>query len=325
MAKGRCLLFLGPEAGEKQDALSDLRRSLEKQYKAPAEETSFYAGETSVSEIAAALRNGSLFSDARLFLIKNAEVFKKKEELELLSSYMAAPQDDTTLILISDEIGLAKALEAKAEKRIFWELFEEKKAEWVASCFKREGFKISEGAIETILEMVENNTEALRRECSRLMLFLGKDAPATGEDVEKWLSHSREESAFTLFSRIATGDLMKSIETLHILLDAKEKSRTILAGLAWCFRTLRDYHALVAAGETGDFEFKKIGLGSSRKRKDYAEANRRYVADACLSLIAEFDVLVHSAGTGPEPVLMDLFLYKLITGAGAPRETWTYY
>jgi DNA polymerase-3 subunit delta len=329
MAKGSCFLFLGPEIGEKQDAINEIRRNMTKAAGTPPEETSFYAGETVVPDILSLLRNGSLFADSRLIYIKNAEVFKKKEEIESLAAYIKAPQKDTTLILISENFGLAKGLEQAASpgaKRIFWELFEDRKTEWVASFFRREGYTISGEGIETILEMVENNTDALRRECSRLMLFLNKEKPVTGADVEQWLAHTREETAFSLFSRIARGDLPRSIDILHTLLAAKERSISILAALTWCFRKLRDYLQLIKSGNVTEGELKKIGLASSKVRRDYVEAARRFSqADTALSLIAEFEVLLRSAGSAPELILWDLLLYRLIRNPDSPREKWTYY
>ncbi|MDR2402696.1 MAG: DNA polymerase III subunit delta [Spirochaetaceae bacterium] len=327
MVKGRCYLFLGPEIGEKQEAIEELRRNLTDGGEAP-EEISFYAGETSLPEIVSALRNGSLFAGKRLFFIKNAEVCKKKEDLEFLHAYLKAPRDDTTLVLLSDAGSIDKQLERAvdgANKRIFWELFEDRKIAWVDSFFRRQGYTIREDGIEVILELVENNTDALRRECSRLMPFLGKDKPITGEEVEKWLSHTREESSFTLFSRIAAGDLSKSLEILHTLLDARESPQAIFAGLAWCFRKLRDYLNLVNSGSYIDeFEFKKIGLASARVRKDYSLAARRYPsADPAIALLAEFDILLRSAGSALERILLDLFIYRLITGSersGVPRK-----
>jgi DNA polymerase-3 subunit delta len=318
LERGCCFLFLGPELGEKNDAAEGIRQSL-RQAAAP-EETSFYATETSVSDMAAALRNGSLFSDTRLFFIKDAEAIKKKDEIELLASYMKSPQAGTVLVLISEETRLAKGLEDPVpakNRHIFWELFEDRKTEWVRAFFRREGCRIDEDGVGAILELVENNTEALRRECGRLVLFLGKDKLIGAADVDEWLSHTREESAFTLFSRIAAGDLSRSVESLHALLGAKEAPPAILAGLAWCFRKLRDYQALVESGNVSDFEFKKIGLGSLKARKDYSEAGRRYgygAGDRLLALAAEYDIRLRSGGTALEEILMELFLYKAVKG-----------
>jgi DNA polymerase-3 subunit delta len=149
------------------------------------------------------------------------------------------------------------------------------------------------------------------------MLFLGKDTVAGEAEVEQWLAHTREESAFTLFSRIADGDLTRSVEILHALLAAREAPVALLAALASCFRKVRDYAALTAAGITDEFEYKKIGVGSaySRVRKDYATAGKRYGvsgAGACLALAALFDMRIRSNGTGFESILMDQYLCEII-------------
>ncbi|MDR3276642.1 MAG: DNA polymerase III subunit delta [Treponema sp.] len=323
MTKGRCYLFLGPELGEKQDAVGEIRRSLG----GNLEETSFYAGDTAATDMVAALRNGSLFADTRLFSIKNAEALKKKDEVELLAAYMEAPQQNTVLILLSEETKIDKRLETAvsgADKRIFWELFENRKAEWVAGFFRREGYSIGPDAVETVLELVENNTGALRRECSRLVLFLDKKKPVEAADLEKWLSHSREESAFTLFSRIAAGDMPRSIETVHSLLAAGESPQGILPGLVWCYRKLRDYLVLAESGAAhNDFELRKIGLASKKALRDYENAARRFqpameAASGALALIAKYDLLTRSLGQAPQNILMDTLVCKLVTGPAQP-------
>jgi DNA polymerase-3 subunit delta len=317
MSENACRLFLGPELGEKQDAIDEVRKSLSAGTGTPAEETVYYAGETPVPDMVSALMNGSLFADTRLFFIKNAEALKNKSDVDLLASYMASPADGTFLILISEETGIAKTLEKAAPpsaKKVFYELAENRKAQWVADFFRRESCRISEDGVQTILELVENNTDALRRECSRLILFLGKDREISAEDAEKWLSHTREESAFTLFSRIALGDFSRSLESLQTLLAAKETPPGIFAGLAWCFRKLKSYLALTEAGVRDEWEFKKIGVSSPKARKDYAEASRRYnsvAADTCLALTAEYDCRIRSASSFPVEILMEQYLYKV--------------
>jgi DNA polymerase-3 subunit delta len=330
LQRGRCLLFLGPELGEKDEAVAEIRRT----GRPAPEETRFYAGETPVSDISAALRNASLFSDLRLFLIKNADLIKDKNEIELLASYIRSPQPGTTVIFLSDETKVAKALEdafPPQGKRIFWELFENRKGPWVRDYFRQKGCRISDGGIAAVLELVENNTAALKQECGRLALFYGQDRLIEAEDVEEWLSHSREESSFTLFSRIAWGDLSKCLESLHTLLGTKESFPSILGGLSWCFRRLRDYQGLVESGvlqpgdsRSGDLEFKKIGLGSLKSRGDYVEAARRYGRDAgdrFLSLTAEYDTALRMGGGPLETLLLEMFLIKLVNGS-RPGQTW---
>ncbi|MDR1863443.1 MAG: DNA polymerase III subunit delta [Treponema sp.] len=318
MQKNACWLFLGPEIGEKQDAVDAIRKSLSAEAGpggSPAEETVYYAGDTPVADMVSSLRNGSLFADRRIFFIKNAEAIKKNE-IDLLASYIASPSGDTVLIVLSEETRL-DALEKAAPrlgKRVFYELTDSRKAGWVEDFFSRSGCRISGGGIQTILELVENNTGALRQECSRLLLFLGKDSEITGEDVEKWLSHTREESAFTLFSRIAEGDFSRGLESLRTLLAAKVRPPAIFAGLAWCFKTLKAYLALTEAGVRDEWEFKKIKVSTPRAKKDYASAGARYnsvSAETCVALTAEYDCLTRAAESFPEEILMEQYLYKI--------------
>ncbi|MDR0408790.1 MAG: DNA polymerase III subunit delta [Spirochaetaceae bacterium] len=319
MSKGETFLFTGPELGEKLDAIERLRGEMTKKYGATPEETSFYAGDTPAAEINSFLLNGSLFSDARLILIKNIDVLKKKDDTAALAAYIKSPTDNTTLILISDAASVDRIIEnavTKDYKRIFWELFDNKKPEWVRSYFRREGFSIDSDAVDAILELVENNTDALRRECSRLTLFAGKGraAPINADEVEKWLSHTRSESAFTLFSAIATGNLSKSIEIVNMLLAGQETPVAIIAGLTWCFKRFRDYCELAERGTLSDFELKKIGVSTAKSKKDYANAVRTFGLDAvgrCIAICAEYDVSTRAGGTIVEHILLHLYLYKL--------------
>ena len=319
--KGDSWLFLGPEIGEKQTAIEEIRKKITP--KGGLEETSYYAGEIPVSVMVSNMRNGSLFADQRLFLIKSAEGIKKKEDIDLLCSYIASPPEETYLIIVSEETNVAKGLEknlAPGNKRIFWELLDSRKSQWVEDFFRREGYRISREGIESILELVENNTAALKQECTRLILFLGKNQPSskeiTGEEAMQWLSHTREESAFTLFSRIAAGDFSRSLESVRVLLAAKETPPAIFAALASCFRKLYSYLALKEAGIADEGEYRKIGVSSPGAKRDYSSAARLFdsaSAESCIALTAEYDFLLRSASSFPEQILMDRYLYKVFS------------
>jgi DNA polymerase-3 subunit delta len=318
-------IFLGPELGKKHSAIEEIRKKISDN--AAREETVFYAGETPVDQIVFEMQNQSLFAQSRLFLIKNAEAIKKKDEIDSLASCVRELEEGTVLIIISEETRLAAGLDnlvPKENKRVFYELFENEKNEWVRNYFTQRGFRIDADGIETVLELVENNTEALARECSRLMHFLRdpqkpeQAQTISAAEVEQWLSHNREESAFTLFSRVAAGDFPKALESLKaILAEKKFQDRTpqiMLAGIASCFRKLRSYHALLKSGQAGTYELKSIGISAPASRADYASAARRYTADAadaCLALTAEYDLLLRTMGNSFESILLDAWLVKI--------------
>jgi DNA polymerase-3 subunit delta len=142
-------IFLGPELGKKQDAVDAVRRNFP-----DAEASVFYAGETPLPHIADILQNNTLFALSRLVIVKNAELLKKKDEIDLIVSCIKNLDVNTTLILLSDEIKLAAGIDdsvKKNNKQIFYELFEREKTEWLRSFFKREGFNIDKDGIDTIL------------------------------------------------------------------------------------------------------------------------------------------------------------------------------
>jgi DNA polymerase III subunit delta len=318
-------IYLGPELGKKQDAVDAVKKKFPR-----AEEHIFYAGETAVSLIADTVQNQSLFAESRVITIKNAEALKKKDDIELLVSCIKNLENNTALILLSDEnrlaAGLATGLDdavPKTNKQVFYELFEREKTAWLRDFFKREGYNIDNDCIDTILEMVENNTAAMKRECSRLIGFLPKDRQVLPEDIEKWLSHNREESPFTLFSRIAAGDISKALESLAVMTGAKESAQGILAGLAWQFRKLASYLTLAARGETNNYvELKKLGLSAPKVKEDFAAAARRYNSDAveaCLALTAKYDILLRSTASALENILMDRYIIAVINLASQSR------
>jgi len=308
-------IFLGPEIGKKQDETELIKKKLLES--GTYEETVFYAGETPLTTIVNTIQNHSLFSEARLFIIKNAEEIKKRDEINAVINCMNDLDPGDALILVSDEFRLSAGLDdacPRENRKVFYEMFEKEKSAWVRSFFQRAGLEIDPSGVDVVLELVENNTDAMRRECSRLAFFLPKDRPARAEDVEQWLAHSREESAFTLFARIASGDSSKAIESLHTLLAAKESPIAVLGGLAWCFRKLRDYLALAEYGEPDNFELKKIGL-SAVSKNNYAAASRRYnISDVekCLALTAEYDISLRASGPALEETLMDVYILKVM-------------
>jgi DNA polymerase III subunit delta len=325
---GAAYIFLGPEIGKKQDEIGQIKKNLSEIGAANGaaagayEETVFYAGETPITNIVNIIQNHSLFAQSRLFIIKNAEQIKDKNEkdkteIKLLASCMKELEPGAALILVSDEFRLTAGLDnacPKENRKIFYEMFEREKSAWVRSFFQREGCGIDPMGVDAVLELVENNTEAMQRECSRLVFFLPKDRPARAEDVEQWLSHNREESAFTLFARIASGDISKAVESLHTLLAAKESPVGILALLAWSFRKLRDYLILCENGEPDNFALKKIGL-SAVSKNNYAAASRRYNkmdVEKCLAITAEYDILTRASDQAMEGVLMDVYLLKIM-------------
>lgn len=319
-------LFTGPEIGERNTAVDQLKDQARKAHGDPEMHT-LYAGDTPPGTVISLLQNGALFSSARFVVLRNAELIKKKDDVSQIVSWAAesAGRDDVYLVLVSDEIGIDKKIEAcvaKDRKRIFWELFEDRKEQWITGFFRKEGFRVEPEAVSTILEMVENNTDALRTACSRLILFFEKDHLITEDDILSYLSHTREENAFTLFDALTRSDAEGALAILEKISLSKDSSPVqVIAGLTYCFRRLGDWHRLASRGVRDEFGLKKAGFSGKRALTQYRRAAEVWDASAVsrvLAVLADTDSAMRSTGTAVHRILMDTGLLAISNAGTAP-------
>lgn len=327
-------ILAGPETGRRNERIAQIREACAKEWGSPPEEHKLYAFETDVQDLLGILRNGSLFSVGKLVILFGAESVKGKADTAALAAYIRNPAESTTLLLVTEGYGLEKALEeaaGKDRKRTFWELGEGEKAQWVREFFRREGLEAEAEAVDMILELVENNTEALKAECSRLALFCPRGSRLTSDSVESYIAHNREEDAFSLFDRMASGSLEKALETLDAILVSREGTGIgLLAGLLWSFRRLKSLHEALELGTPYDQAARSLRITSRKLRAVYDSARRRWPPAVCSALTAfgvETDAQLRSLGAGYERLLLELFVYACVVKKGpvpltAPAQAW---
>ncbi|MCI6911588.1 MAG: DNA polymerase III subunit delta [Treponema succinifaciens] len=330
MAETEVYLFTGPEAGEKNEAIENLRDAASKKNNG-IEQYKYYAADVRIEDIVAQLQNASLFSPALFISLRNAEQIKQKSDIESLVSWIKASKNSpNTLVLISEENSIDKKIESavpSSHKKIFWEMFENRKPQWVENFFRKNGFSISPDAVEQILEMVENNTESLKSECSRFFFCFEKGTTITSDDVEKILSHNREENAFTLFDSMA--DISKnpqqrfesSLEILQKIRATKESNGiALIAGLTYCFRQLRLWHSLHSDGKSpADSELKSSGFSGKRNQEKYSKAAKIWTAgttSSILALLSATDISIRETGTALEETYLYMLIYSIVIKNG---------
>ena len=310
-------LFSGPEAGDRNDAVEKVKVSHKKQF-GQIDEHLFYLMETPFSQVIGILQSGTLFSDGVLVVCKNAELLKKKEDIQQLSDWIENADSSSVLILVSDEI----SVDSKVEKLIppqnrkkCWEMFDSDKLPWVINYFGKNGFKIQHSAAQLILDLIENNKEVLQNECSRFFVCFQKNHEITEDDVEAILCHDREENAFTLFNQMSQSQenpqirLEKSLLILQKIRLSKDNSSVlIIAGLSSCFRKLVAWHK---EGESAVF--------GKLQQKQYRNASKIWTlgqAAAVLAVLASTDMQIRSGGNQMEDLFLQKMLYEIIIKKG---------
>ena len=337
-------LLTGPEIGERNDFAEKIKADVKKKF-GSSEDYLFYAADTRVQDVVAQLRTESLFDPATVIVLRGAEQIKLKDDIALLGEWISSvtpspanksPSDSSVLILVSDEVSVDSKLEKlipKENKKIFWELYEDRKETWVQNYFRKNGYSVTPDAVATILEMVENNTEELRNECSRFFLCFPKDHAISPEDVEQILAHNREESAFTLFDAMADSEVSekKRFENAllilqKILLTKNNNAVMLIAGLASCFRRLSAWHRIHAGGAYVDeITLKQNGFSGKSARLQYSKASRVWTGGqttAIIALLSRTDMEIRSMGTAFSETQLTLMLYEIIVKHGAYAATY---
>ncbi|MGN0723072.1 MAG: DNA polymerase III subunit delta [Treponema sp.] len=323
-------LFTGPEFGERNDAIENLKNSVSKKF-GSVDNYLFYASETPVNEFMSVLQNESLFSEATFITVKNAETIKKKDEIEIILNWIKnVKSENAVLVLVSDEISvdskIEKAVPSSNQKK-FWEMYEDKKLPWLQNYFSKNGYTLTEDAGNLILSLIENNTQSLKAECSKFFICFPKGTKITEETVDKILTHTREENAFSLFDAMSNSQktsqerFQNSLEILQKIRLSKENSSVmIIAGLSSCFRKLSLWHKLRLEGKNDDFNLKINGFSSAKIKKQYLSASKNWTSgetSAILSILAETDMNIRSGGTLLENTLLEKALYEIIIKKGS--------
>ncbi|MCI5523789.1 MAG: DNA polymerase III subunit delta [Treponema sp.] len=328
MADTGIYLFTGPEAGEKNEAIENIRQTVKKQ-SGTLDEYKYYVSDIRVADVVAQLQNVSLFSSALFIVLCNAEEIKNKDDIKQITSW-AASNSSNTLILVTDEFSVDKKLDEAVpsnHKRKFFELFENKKEQWIVNFFKKNNFNITPDAVSEILNMVENDTETLRSECSKFLYCFERSHTVSVSDVNKILTHNKEENAFTLFDSMCEPGknpnqrFENAVEILNKIRISKESNSVMLiSGLAYCFRQLKTWHALTFKGKVpSTAELKAARLDSKTNQTRYKNASAVWspgVTASILSLLGATDMAIRENGTAMEDTRLIMMIYSIVIKNG---------
>jgi DNA polymerase-3 subunit delta len=178
-------------------------------------------------EAAAALCNaGSLFGDARLVLVTEAERWKAPD-VKALQGYLAAPAPATTLALVAGEIKkdspLAKAC-AKAGDLLVYDVPKRNLAGWVADRFRQLGVPAEPEACAALVQLVGDDPQALASEIDKLATWAAGE-PIGEREVEELAVAFAETPSFALTDAWGRRDPAAVLEASETILERESKPR----------------------------------------------------------------------------------------------------
>ncbi|WP_169310078.1 DNA polymerase III subunit delta [Parasphaerochaeta coccoides] len=335
MAAPSAYLYLGPENGEKDAAVSRIRNALAGAHPA-LDEYLFIASkdDESIHGLSEALTNSGLFSDYSFILLRIASE-AKVSTLQPVLDWLKEPTPDVTIVLTSDETRVSATLQKlvpKQNQQTFYEMFENRKPQWIQDFFRSRRMGISRGATDLILTLVDNSTDELKEACARLADYLSQDSSAkhssvTEEDVEAYLSFSQGVTAFSVFEHVARGNLNGALLTIHSYMDAEpNKLPQLLAAMSWQMRRLLSLSENLSQGMNEDEAMQSVVTYGKpvpiRNLKDKGlnkEAVRRYSPEdikTILVSLADWDRDIRSWPGDMHRTICDAYAYRIIIRKG---------
>ena len=316
-------ILAGPDSGKRMTFVETIRKEFAKAAGGAPEEHRLYAQETPVGELLSLAMNGSLFSSSRLIEYRDADLVKTKAEITALLDYIKRPPAGVVLFLVTSAFGLEKAIEdavGKDAKKTFWELFENEKPQWLTRRLGESGISIDEEGVETLLELVENDTASLDAACARLAVLFPEGTRLGSDDIDGAIARNRREDAFSLFARMVADEPVWAFECLEaVLADRQGGAVPLIAALAWSWKRLLRLHVLMEGGEGFEGACTKSGIRAKSLQATHREALRRFDRGSCervLCLLNDFDATLRGGGAQLEAGLLQLLVWGIVVRKG---------
>lgn len=257
----------------------------------------YYEGkDISIGEVIDQAETLPFFAERRLIIIENSGLFKSGGEE--LAAYLSEPAPTAYFLFAETEVDkrsrLFKTVQSKGCAVEFAVQDEETLKRWILGMIKKENKKISQGALELLLEKTGTDMENIRRETEKLFCYCLDKEAVTEADIEEVCTKRLSGHIFDMVGAIADKRQKKALELYYELLALKEPPMRILFLIARQFNLLLQVKELRGKGYPNKTIGEKVGLPGFIAGKYVTQASRfrtediREAVEACVA--AEEDI-----------------------------------
>ena len=311
-------LMTGTDRPKIETALARLRRH----FTPEAIETAS-ALDTSAEAAAALCNAGSLFGDARLVVVSDAERWKAAD-VKALDAYLAAPAPDTVLALVASELRKDSALLKSCKKAGDVLAFDvpRKMAAWVAQRFEQAGARAEPDAVAALVLIVGDDPHALASEVDKLVTWA--DGEPIGErEVEALAAAVAETPTFELTDAWGRRDPAAALDASETIFEREGRPRRdtaprLAAAMASHVARVRSCQRLAAEGVRPRDAAGRLKMHPFYAEKLFGQAER-YSPDELGDVVVRLAAL-DLALKGDSRLTPDLEVQRaLVDATGEPR------
>lgn len=177
--------------------------------------------EDSIDNILEDANTFNLFSDAKLIIVNDANIFTSSNDIltDKIINYLNNYNDKSYLVftLLSDKIDNRKKItKVMSDKGNVIDLNKkEVDTNYIISYLKENGYQINMSDVRMILNKVGNNLFSINNELDKLMLFKLEDKVIDKNSIDLLINENIDSSLFALVDSITNKDKNKMLKLYH--------------------------------------------------------------------------------------------------------------
>lgn len=263
-------LLLGKEEGLKEEKINEIIEKARK--KGITGVDKFYATDKNdIETFINALSEVSLFGDESILIMANAEALKE-EAAKTIAKIITSDENEKFVILLTNENKLSSTTLDKAfsknERFVFYEMFESQKVPFIKNEARRLGLSINDECANLILAYTEQTVLAFKSALSSLQSYIKlQNLPPqiTKEIILDHLSHSKEESGFTILSHLSKRNKENALIALkNAMNESGWNPQTLFPSLIFSLLRIESVAINKEKGMYGDELFSIIGANGEK-------------------------------------------------------------
>ncbi len=281
------------------------------------EKTILLPEEMSGREIIDQLTKTDLFSQEKIFMLRNPRALREPYRRELLD-YCRQPLPNHYLIIIidnfNDQSTFVKKLAEIVEPVSVRTPFQKELRKWCRYFFKTQGITPSPQVVEMVLEIAGDSVYHLANEIEKIGLSLDKDQELTPEKVQEFAGWQREYQTWEFLLAVGRRNLEVAIVQGWSLLTQGISMLTLIYRLTTLFREL--LFLKISPGTSGKQNgYIPLSDGLRRQLPQFAKAYSRKELEYALKALHHADEHVKTTSTPDESLLIQ-FLFGALSIRG---------
>jgi len=281
------------------------------------EKTILLPEEMSGREIVDQLTKTDLFSQKKIFILRNPRALRDPYRRELLE-YCRQPLPEHYLVVIVDDFNDRSAFVRKLAEIVepvsVRTPFKSELRKWSRYFFKVQGISPSPQVIEMVLEIAGDSVYHLANEIEKIGLSLNEDEELTPEKVREFSGWQREYQTWEFLHAVGRRNLEVAVVQGWSLLAQGISMLTLIYRLAALFREL--LFLKISPGTSGKQNgYIPLSDGIRRQLPQFAKAYSRKELEHALKALHHADEHIKTTSTPDESLLIQ-FLFGTISVHG---------